>query len=126
MIRIAQHAAATIVRREKRHRHTQLGADVEYQPDGGVRDEECQPPDRKKEQVLKDFDAEIENLPDLQRAIIKADLAAGDGGLADAGRLAELHATTRNSILVSRHKAKENLHKAMLKRGHFQDARTKK
>lgn len=126
-IRIAQRSAQTIVRREERQRHKELAEDMEYNPAGHVtKEEECQPPDRKKERVLKDFAEEIENLPELQKAIIKADLAAGDGGIADAGRLAELHGTSRNSILVSRHKAKENLHKAMLRRGHFQDARTKK
>lgn len=125
-IRIAQRAAETILRREKRHRHQELAEDMEYDPAGRIpNEEECQPPDRKKDQVLKDFDIEIENLPDLQKAIIKADLAAGEGGVADGGRLAELRGTTRNSILVSRHKAKENLHKAMLKRGYFADARTK-
>lgn len=125
-IRIAQRAAQTIVRREERHRHQDLTDDGDYDPAGSVPEEECQPPDRKNDRVLKDFEEEIENLKGLQKAIIKADLAAGDGGTADAGRLAELHGTTRNSILVSRHKAKENLHTAMLRRGHFQNARTTK
>lgn len=123
-IRIAQRTAATIVRRERRQRHQELPEDDEY-ISGGEVTEECDPIDRKKEKILTELEDEIENLPDLQKAIIKADLAAGDVAVADAGRLAELHGTTRNSILVSRHKAKENLHKAMLRRGHFQNARTK-
>ena len=49
----------------------------------------------------------IEALPPLQKAIIKADLAAG--GLADAGRLAEIHGTSKNTIYVSRSKARETL-----------------
>ena len=50
----------------------------------------------------------IEVLPSLQKAIVQADLAAGTG-VADAGRLAAIHGTTKESIYVSRFKAREAL-----------------
>jgi len=59
---------------------------------------------------LEDLHRAIKTLPPLQKAIIEADLAAGSG-LADAGRLAEIHGTSMNSIYVSRSKARENLKK---------------
>jgi hypothetical protein len=55
--------------------------------------------------------AAVEELPDLQKAIVKADLAAGGPGAADASRLAMLHGTTKNSVYASRNKAVDNLKK---------------
>lgn len=56
---------------------------------------------------IEDLLNAVEALPTLQKAIIKADLAAD--GLADAGRLAEIHGTSKNVIYVSRSKARETL-----------------
>lgn len=68
---------------------------------------------------LKDLEEVIEALPPLQRAIIRADIAAD--GTADNGRLAELHATSKNSVYVSRNKAHEAIRKGMQQRGHYQE-----
>lgn len=109
-IRIAQRAAQSIIRRETSYRSKSLEYDDTYDPaspSGGDGDE---PPslddgDPKWNLVLK----AIEMLPPLQKAIVKADLAAD--GTADAQRLAEIHGTSKNSIYVSRNKAHENLKK---------------
>lgn len=108
-IRIAQRAAQSIVRREMKYRSKNLEYDVSYDPAGDPPAEETvEALDRSADPRLEDLHRAIETLPPLQKAIIKADLAAGDG-LADAGRLAEIHGTSKNSIYVSRSKARENL-----------------
>lgn len=106
-IRIAQRAAQSILRRETKYRAKNLEYDITYDPAGdpsedGIADEASE--DDPKLDVLPKA---IEMLPALQKAIIKADLAAD--GVADARRLAEIHGTTINSIYVSRNKAHENL-----------------
>ena len=110
-IRIAQRAAQSIVRREKKHRSKNLEYDASYDPaDDRPAEETVQASDRAADPKREDLHRAIETLPPLQKAIIKADLAA-ESGLADAGRLAEIHGTTKNSIYVSRNKARENLSK---------------
>ena len=113
---LAQNAAIDIYRRERRYR----GRNRRYGPadDPPVDrrpDDDDQPISKDQEQRLKELDYIIEHkLKGLQQAIIKADLAAG--GLADAGRLAEIHSTTKNSIYVSRKKARENIRKEFMQR----------
>jgi len=110
-IRIAQRAAQSIVRREMKYRSKNLEYDVSYDPAAGPPAEEAvEGLDRSSDPRLLDLHRAIETLPPLQKAIIEADLAAGSG-LADAGRLAEIHGTSMNSIYVSRSKARENLRK---------------
>ena len=71
-----------------------------------------EPLTKEEKKELKDLDHVIEHkLKGHQKAIIKADLAAG--GTADAGSLAEMLSTTKDSIYVSRHKALENIRKEM-------------
>lgn len=72
--------------------------------------------DRKSQQYRRDLIEAIENLPQLQKAIIKADLKSD--GIADAGRLAKRHGTTANSINVSRHKARQKLKELMRRKGY--------
>ncbi len=110
-IRIAQRAAQSIVRREMKYRSKNLEYDVSYDPAGDPPVEEtAEGLDQADDPRLENLHRAIETLPSLQRAIIKADLAAGNG-LADAGRLAEIYGTSKNSIYVSRSKARENLKK---------------
>jgi DNA-directed RNA polymerase specialized sigma24 family protein len=110
-VRIAQRAAQSIVRREFRYRSKNLEYDATYDPAGDPPDDEAvQTADRADDPRLEGLRRSIEALPPLQKAIIKADLAAGDV-LADAGRLAEIHGTSKNAIYVSRCKARETLKK---------------
>ncbi len=108
-IRIAQRAAQSIVRREFGYRGKNLEYDPSYDPAGDLPGkQEAEPSDRSDDPRLKVLHAAIDALPPLQKAIIQADLAAGDG-LADAGRLAAIHGTSKNAIYVSRFKAREAL-----------------
>lgn len=89
-------------------------------PDGfsdeeAIEDGEVDSKEEKK--LFRDLDAVIDALPSLQRAIIRADLKCG--GTADAERLAELHGSTKNSIYVSRKKAKKKIELELNKLGHF-------
>lgn len=110
---MAESAVIDVYRREKklRKRYPILPDDYDVA-------EECEeePPELTKaeKQELKDLDHIIETkLPPLQKAIIKADLIVG--GTADAGSLAELHNTSKNSIYVSRNKAHETIRREMTK-----------
>ena len=110
-ISIAQRAAQGIIRREFKYRSKNLEYDAKYDPGGNPPDEEAaDTSDRAGDPRLEDLHRAIDALPPLQKAVIKADLAAGDG-VADVGRLAEIHGTSKNSIYVSRHKAIEALKK---------------
>ena len=109
-IRIAQNSARSIIRRECRYRSKNLEYDTTYDPaDDSPQDEAVETAERTDDPRLDGLCKAVEALPTLQKAIIKADLAAD--GLADAGRLAEIHGTTKNSIYVSRSKARETLKK---------------
>lgn len=110
-IRIAQRAAQSILRREARYRSKNLEYDLTYDPaNDKAPAETAQAALQTDDPRLEILYQAIETLPPLQKAIIEADLAAGDGP-ADAGRLAEIHGTSKNSIYVSRGKARENLKK---------------
>lgn len=109
-IRIAQRAAQSIIRRELRYRSKNLEYDAMYDPAGDPRDEDAiASGERGDDPRIDALHKAIAGLPPLQKAIIEADLAAD--GLADAGRLAEIHGTSKNSIYVSRFKAREALKK---------------
>lgn len=74
-------------------------------------------PTKQEKKVVRDFKVVLSRLPTLQRAIIEADLACGD--IADGERLAELHGTSKNSIYVSRNKARATIERELKKMGHF-------
>jgi len=107
-IRIAQNSARSIIRREAGYRLKNLEYDAMYDPAGDPPgDEVVEAAEQADDRRVEDLYKAVEALPALQKAIIKADLAAG--GPADAERLAEIHGTTKNSIYVSRSKARETL-----------------
>jgi DNA-directed RNA polymerase specialized sigma24 family protein len=107
-IRIAQRAAQSIIRRETGYRSKNLEYDAMYDPAGDPPGEDVVAADDRGDDPRIDvLYKAIAGLPPLQRAIIQADLAAD--GLADAGRLAAIHGTSKNSIYVSRSKAHEAL-----------------
>lgn len=70
-----------------------------------------------KQKLNKDLLEIIEGLPGNQRAIVKADLAAGCN--ADNAYLAESLGSSKNSVYVSRNKAHEKIRQEMRKRGYF-------
>ncbi|TWU00497.1 RNA polymerase factor sigma-70 [Botrimarina colliarenosi] len=110
---MAESAVIDVYRREKKLRKR-----CPILPDDYDVAEACEeePPELTKaqKQYLKDLDHIIETkLPPLQKAIVKADLVVG--GTADAGSLAELHSTSKNSIYVSRNKAHETIRREMTK-----------
>jgi RNA polymerase sigma factor (sigma-70 family) len=117
-LRIAQNAAIDILRQETRQRLKS----IEYDPGDDSAGSESGEPDTpdggpKDSPLREDFRAVVEELPALQKAIIKADLAAN--GVASAGRLAEIHGTSLNSIYVSRNKARDAIKRKMMARGYF-------
>ncbi|MCF6283574.1 MAG: hypothetical protein L3K26_00055 [Candidatus Hydrogenedentes bacterium] len=89
-----------------------LGRDITAQEDA---QEEPLTPEREK--LYKDLHESIQGLPDMQRRIIETDLMAGCN--ADNDYLADSLRTTKNSIFVSRSKAREKIRQEMRKRGHF-------
>jgi RNA polymerase sigma factor (sigma-70 family) len=111
---MAQTAALDIIRREKRYRrrHRHLGSEDEPFVDYPV-EVDGEPLTKEENHRLRDLNDIIEKkLTGLQQAIVKADLAAGEP--ADAGRLAEMYQTTKNSIYVSRNKAHGRIKKEMM------------
>ena len=106
-IRIAQNAAKDILKREMRYREKNLEYDPTYDPADPRDEDEAVPGEESDDPRVEYLRQAIQKLPALQKAIVEADLAAG--GLADAGRLAEIHGTSKNSIYVSRTKAHETL-----------------
>lgn len=89
---------------------------IESLPDKSTTGEVTQLTPKKKAQY-DDLHACIAAFPPLQRDICEADLSAGCD--ADNAYLAEVHHTTKNSIYVSRNKAREKIRLEMLKLGHF-------
>jgi len=77
-------------------------------------EENISPEKQKRHQDLLEV---IKSLPQQQRAIAEADLISGC--LADNDDLAKTLGTSKNSIYVSRTKARENIRQEMRKRGHF-------
>jgi len=122
-LRIARNAALSILRREQEESHHELEYEPSYDPadDRGVGNMvESGDPVAKNDRTMKDLDDIIRKLPPLQQAIINADLAAA-ADKADSARLAEMLDSSKNSIEVSRNKARTTIREEMLKRGHFQD-----
>lgn len=112
----AQSAVIDILRREKRYRTRNRPYGPEHEGrDNPPHSADDEPLTKDEQRRARDLDYVIEKkLVGLQQAIIKADLAAG--GLADAGRLAEIYETTKESIYVSRHKAHKKIESEMLMR----------
>ena len=79
--------------------------------------EESETEQEKDGELIRELRTIVAWLPPLQRAVIEADLACR--GTADAGRLAEIHGTTKNSIYVSRRKAKRKIEAELTRLGHF-------
>ncbi|MCA8963478.1 MAG: sigma-70 family RNA polymerase sigma factor [Planctomycetes bacterium] len=73
-------------------------------------------PPAERERLIADLRSCIAKLPPLQRAILEADLDAGDA--VPAADLAALHGTSANSIYVSRQKGRKSLISALRARGH--------
>lgn len=115
--RIAANAAHNLLRAESRHAHLDLTYDPYDQPRPPGSLEEDERP--ASSEALQDLQEAIEALPDLQRKVIRADLASGD--VAGAAWLARKYATTEGSIYMARSRARENLRKALAGRKAFED-----
>jgi RNA polymerase sigma factor (sigma-70 family) len=113
---MAQSRLRDILKREKRQRVRYPLMDPEY--DRAIEcpsDGSDEPENKEEAQELQDLRYVVENkLKGHQKAIILADLAAG--GSANAGSLAEILGTSKESIYVSRNKAHENIRKEMKQR----------
>jgi RNA polymerase sigma factor (sigma-70 family) len=112
-LQIGYHQAVDLLRERKKH-------DVEH----SVEDLDAIPElpqsrvsDQTNKKVIRDLKEVVDSLPPLQKAIIKADLKSGD--VADATRLAAIHGTSKNSIYVSRNKARTTIRDELVRRGHF-------
>lgn len=105
--RIAHHAAIDIINEQKRHPSAKCDIDQL-----SASDEEPRHDSPESRQQVADLEYVIENmLEGLQQAIIRADLLSDDVASADV--LARVHGTTKNSIYVSRQKARANIKKHM-------------
>ena len=130
LIRIARNCAISILNCENKHHCSELKCDPEYDPAEAPaltcedRDDRDEDP-KKDAKLLKDLDEAVRGLPRLQRAIIEADLATPNGK-ADSGRLADKYGSTKNSVEVSRTKARAQIRQELLRRGHFQNQRRAK
>jgi RNA polymerase sigma factor (sigma-70 family) len=124
LIRIARNCAVSILSREQERDQHERQYDPEYDPAEdpslGSAAEEVDVEPRTTQRLFKDLEDAIRKLPPLQQAIIRADLAAADAR-ADSQRLADQHDSTKNSIEVSRNKARATIEAELIKRGHFQD-----
>lgn len=102
LYRIAEREAINRIRRDSAAKETTM---VDFEPSLKAR----RPDDTSwtDQPRVKRLLAAIEQLPRLQRAVIRADLAAGDQ--ADDERLARQHDTTVNSIRVTRSVARKKL-----------------
>lgn len=112
---IARHCALRVLSRRQRN-PTRLEPDLDQyvlpRPTAVL-------PSPEQLRLLANLRASIARLPQLQRAVTLADLAAG--GLAPAAPLAQQFATTQNSIYVTRLKARKALRLAMARLGHDLD-----
>lgn len=120
LITIAGNAARSLLRGQLEHRCIHLEYEQRYDPawyDDDDDDDDC---DAKK-YVIVDLEDAICRLPRLQRSIVEADLAAG--GHADDDRLVTALHTSKNSIQVSRNKARKNILKFMQEKGYDETGR---
>jgi len=114
---IARNTARDVIRGEVRHAHLELNCELCSQTRGC--DGRQQAVDPGNAHMVRDLEQAIDALPELQRRIIQADLAAGD--VADAGFLARRFGTTKASIYTSRSKARTTLREAMIRKGHYRE-----
>ena len=115
-LRIAYRTAQGILRRETKHLSRNLEYDPAYDP---AVDHSKDDRDRSyySDECVSDLQAIVNGrLKGLQRAIVLADLLAGEQ--ADSERLAEVQNTSVNTIKVSRNKARKNIRKWMLEIGY--------
>lgn len=75
----------------------------------------------RESRLIRELNEAIEKLPRLQKAVIRADLAAV-GGRADDHRLAAQLGSTPNAVGVARCKARVTLLKLMTQEGHLPGA----
>jgi RNA polymerase sigma-70 factor (ECF subfamily) len=124
LIRIARNCAVSILTRERERDEHEREYDPKYDPaEDPSLSQVAEEPDtdpRTTQRLLKDLEDVIRKLPPLQQAIVRADLACSDEK-ADSQRLADQHGSTKNSIEVSRNKARATIEAELVKRGHFQD-----
>ena len=122
---IAVHAAQDIIRREDRHGHEDL--DFDPSETCGAEGENPSPIDPTQSREVRDLNNAIENvLSPSERRVVLEDLAAGDDGIADAARLAQMMGSTVASIHALRSKARKRIKQYMLSQGHFQSTQRSK
>jgi DNA-directed RNA polymerase specialized sigma24 family protein len=116
----ARNAAVSVLRGEQKHYQNRTDFDEILRNDlpGDTPCDEL-PPDSKRGKILADFEKAIASLPPVQQAVVRADLKAD--GQADAVRLAETLACSKNSIYVNRNRAHEYLRQRMIALGHYRD-----
>lgn len=115
-LRIAYRAGQSILRRETKHLSRNLEYDPAYDP-AVDRSQDDRDRPYYSDECVSDFQAIVNGrLKGLQRAIVLADLLAGEQ--ADSERLADVHNTSVNAVKVSRNKARKNIRKWMLEMGY--------
>jgi len=112
---IARNSGLELIRGRQRHRE-QLRPDLENVAGAANGAASPEPRSAAANDYLCAVHECIAQLPRLQRAILEADLRAGD--TADAGDLAATLQTTRNTVYVSRSTARKALRKMLMARGH--------
>ena len=112
--KIARNAARDILRVEQRHKADPLESDLPSHVEVEAQEDDHGHPEQNK--LSHDLKEAVAALPPLQRAIIEADLASGEGK-ADAGRLAQARDTTVKVIYASRSQAISKLREEMQRRG---------
>ena len=112
---IAANTARNMLRSENRNPHQSIEHDpmVEIRLPACVEEDE----DPKKQKMYRDLHAVIEELPELQKQVILADLASGEES-ADALLLAKRFCSSRAAIYNARSKAKQALYAIMTKKGY--------
>jgi len=114
IIRIARNEAIDTLRGEDRNRAKALEYDPYYDP-AGARDEDSSAASVRDRWRVEQLEQIIYNeFKGLEQAVAKADLAAGRS--ADAGRLASLHSTSKETIYVKRTKVRAKIRKLILER----------
>lgn len=113
IIRIARNAAISILRGENRNRTEESPDDPHYDPADHCEDDPQEVgSNRWRAHQMNDI---IEHeLTGLEQAVARADLAAGES--TDAGRLAALHGTSKQSIYTTRSKYRAKIRKRVLER----------
>jgi RNA polymerase sigma factor (sigma-70 family) len=114
IVRIARNEAIDILRGEDRNRAKDLEYDRSYDP-GDDRDEDFSAASVRDRWRVEQLEQIIYNeLKGLEQAVAKADLVVG--GSADAGRLASLHSTSKETVYVTRNKVRAKIRKLILER----------